>query len=93
MRKKMPNSKQAKKRMIQSEKRRKCNHSQMSKMRTSIKRLLKSIESKDLDISQTNFKIASSIIDKSVNKKLIHKNKAARYKSKLNKKIKEIGKN
>ena len=41
--KSMPNSKQAKKRMVQSEKKRKYNHSYISKMRTSIKTLLKSI--------------------------------------------------
>ena len=86
----MPNSKQAKKRMIQSEKSRKYNHSHMSRMRTSIKNLLNSIEKKDLKLSQDNFKIASSIIDKSVNKNLIHRNKAARYKTKLNAKIKEL---
>ena len=86
----MPNSKQAKKRMIQSEKNRKANHSYMSKMRTSIKNLLKSIEKKDVSLSQNNFKIASSIIDKSVNRKLIHKNKAARYKTKLNDRLKAI---
>ena len=84
----MPNSKQAKKRMLQSEKKRKYNHSNISKMRTIIKKFLKSIEQKNLELSKNNFKMATSVIDKSVNKKLIHKNKAARYKKKLNSKLK-----
>ena len=86
----MPNSKQAKKRMIQSEKSRQSNHSHMSKMRTSIKNLLKAVEQGNLKDAQDSFKIASSIIDKSVNRKLIHKNKAARYKMKLNQKLKNL---
>lgn len=86
----MPNSRQAKKRMIQSEKSRQYNHSYISKMRTSIKSLLKSIDKKDVELVNLNFKIAVSIIDKSVNRNLIHKNKAARYKTKLNKKVKNL---
>lgn len=86
----MPNSKQAKKRMKQSEKSRKNNHSYISKMRTSIKNLLKSIEKKDLKSSNDHFKIASSVIDKSAKKNLIHKNKASRYKTRLNARIKSI---
>ena len=86
----MPNSKQARKRMLQSERNRKYNQSNISKMRTVIKNLLKSIDKKDVDLSNKNFKIAVSIIDKSVNKKLIHKNKAARYKTKLSGKLKDL---
>ena len=38
-----------------------------------------------------NFREATSVIDKLVMKGLIHKNKAARHKSRLNKQIRKLG--
>ena len=86
----MANTKQALKRSRQSEKHRIDNKWQMSRMNTHIKRVLTAIESKDVPQAQTEFKSAMSYIDKLAHKGLIHKNKAARHKSCLNKRIKEI---
>tara|TARA_B100000953_G_C17733413_1_gene329678 strand:+ start:200 stop:478 length:279 start_codon:yes stop_codon:yes gene_type:complete len=83
----LANTAQARKRVRQSEKARTRNAAQKSNFRTSIKKVLKSLSDKNKDQSNANFKEAMSIMDKLVIKGLIHKNKAARQKSRLNKKI------
>ena len=83
----LANTAQARKRVRQSEKARTRNAAQKSNFRTSIKKILKSLSDKNKDQSNANFKEAMSIMDKLVIKGLIHKNKAARQKSRLNKKI------
>ena len=83
----LANTAQARKRVRQSEKARTRNAGQKSNFRTSIKKVLKSLSDKNKDQSNANFKEAMSIMDKLVIKGLIHKNKAARQKSRLNKKI------
>ena len=86
----MANTAQARKRVRQSEKARTRNAAQKSNFRTSIKKVLKSLSDKNKDQSNANFKEAMSVMDKLVIKGLIHKNKAARQKSRLNKKIQEL---
>ena len=83
----LANTAQARKRVRQSEKSRTRNAAQKSNFRTSIKKVLKSLSDKNKDQSNANFKEAMSVMDKLVIKGLIHKNKAARQKSRLNKKI------
>ena len=83
----LANTAQARKRVRQSEKSRTRNAAQKSNFRTSIKKVLKSLSDKNKDQSNVDFKEAMSVIDKLVIKGLIHKNKAARQKSRLNKKI------
>ena len=83
----LANTAQARKRVRQSEKARARNAAQKSNFRTSIKKVLKSLSDKNRDQSNVDFKEAMSAIDKLVIKGLIHKNKAARQKSRLNKKI------
>ena len=83
----LANTAQARKRVRQSEKARTRNAAQKSNFRTSIKKVLKSLSDKNKDQSNENFKEAMSIMDKLVIKGLIHKNKAAKQKSRLNKKI------
>ncbi|MEN9849689.1 MAG: ribosomal protein [Pseudomonadota bacterium] len=80
----MANSAQAKKRAIQAEKHRQLNASQRSMLRTYIKKVLKAIASKDAEQAQAAYKVAVPVIDGMANKGLIHKNKAARHKSRLN---------
>jgi small subunit ribosomal protein S20 len=84
------NSKQAKKRARQSEKKRKHNTSRRSMLRTYIKKVITAIEAKDLVKAQEAYKAAQPIIDKLANKDLIHKNKGARIKSRLQAKIKAL---
>jgi len=79
----LANTKQAKKAAIQSEKRRQLNASQRSAMRTSLKKVLKAIESGDKVSAEEAYKKAVSSVDSMAGKGLIHKNKAARHKSRL----------
>lgn len=86
----MANTIKAKKRAIQSEKRRQHNTSLRSMYRTFIKKVEAAIIAKNKDNAVTAFKNAVPVIDKMVSKGIIHKNKAARHKSRLTAKIKAI---
>ena len=86
----MANTSQARKRVRQTNKARARNASQKSEFRSSVKKVLKSISEKNKDQSSLDYKKAVSVMDKLVTKGLIHKNKAARHKSRLNKQLKEI---
>ncbi len=79
----MPNHKSAEKRVRQNEKRRNINRSNKSRVRTQIKKLRSAIALKDASLSQELLNPTVSVIDKAVNKGLLHKNTAARYKSRL----------
>jgi small subunit ribosomal protein S20 len=84
------NTAQAKKRAKQADKHRANNISLKSKMRTSLKKVIKAIAAGEKTAAEQAFKQAVPYLDSMVNKKLIHKNKAARHKSRLNAHIKEI---
>ena len=86
----MANTPQARQRDRQAGKARTRNAAQKSNFRSSIKKVLKSLAEKNKDQSNANFKEAMSIMDKLVIKGLIHKNKAARHKSRLNKHIQKL---
>lgn len=84
----MANSPQAKKRAQQNIKLNQHNSSLRSAMRTSIKKILIAINKSDKEAAKSHFKQAVAIIDSLAGKKLIHANKAARLKSRLNSKLK-----
>ncbi len=86
----MANSKQAKKRAVQSEKRRQNNASRRSMMRTLTKKVIVAIEAGDKEIATKELAAATPILDRYASKGLIHKNKAARSKSRLNASIKAL---
>ena len=86
----MANTAQARKRARQSEKRRIHNASQRSMVRTYIKRVDTAIASADSATAGTALAEAMPLIDKMVTKGIMHKNKAARHKSRLNKKVKAL---
>lgn len=86
----MANSAQARKRARQAEKRHEHNMAQRSAVRTSIKKVLKAIATGDKAQAEAAYKDASPMIDKMANKGLIHKNKAARHKSRLNTRIRAL---
>lgn len=86
----MANSAQARKRARQAEKRRIHNASQRSMVRTYIKRVSAAIESGDASAASSAYAEATPLIDKMVTKGIMHKNKAARHKSRLHKKIKAL---
>ncbi|MGD8911348.1 MAG: 30S ribosomal protein S20 [Candidatus Thiodiazotropha sp.] len=86
----MANSAQARKRARQADKRRSRNQAQRSEMRTHIKRVIKQIAAGSKEGAIEAYKQAMPAIDSAVNKGLIHKNKAARHKSRLNVQIKTM---
>ncbi len=87
----MANIKSAKKRARQSEVRRMRNASQRSMLRSSIRRVLKAIEAKDKAGAQAAYQAAEPLVDRYAHHGLIHKNKAARHKSRLSAKIQALG--
>ncbi|MCI2808590.1 30S ribosomal protein S20 [Eoetvoesiella caeni] len=79
----MANTAQARKRARQSVALNKHNSSLRSMLRTSIKRVRQAIEAGDKAAATEVFQKASSVIDRIADKNIIHKNKAARHKSRL----------
>ena len=78
----MPNHKSAEKRMRQSERRRKLNRGNRSRLRTSLKNLRSALEGDGKQASEILPETISTI-DRAVQKGVLHKNAAARYKSRL----------
>lgn len=86
----MANSPQAKKRARQAEKRRIHNASLRSTVRTSIKKVIAAIASGNADQAKQAYNEAVPVIDRMADKGIIHKNKAARHKSRLNTQVKAL---
>ncbi len=86
----MANTAQAKKRVRQAEKSRQRNASHRSALRTSIKKVVAAIAAGDAETAKTAYTDAVPMIDRSVGKGLIHANKAARHKSRLNAQIRSL---
>ncbi len=86
----MPNITSAKKRARQSEARRQHNKHIRSGMRTTVKSVVYAIEKGDKEAAVEAYKAAVPAIDSSVSKGILHKNKAARSKSRLNARIKSM---
>jgi len=85
----LANLKQAKKRAIQSESRRKRNAKDRSKMRTFVKRSIQALD-KDKDSAKEAANNAFSILDNMARKGIIHRNKAARLKRNISKRVKSF---
>jgi small subunit ribosomal protein S20 len=83
----MANHKSAEKRMRQNAKRKEINRSNRSKLRTSIKKLRAAVTGADKTESTELLYPTISLIDKAVNKGIIHRNTAARHKSRLTKHV------
>ena len=86
----MANSAQARKRARQAETRRQRNASQRSMLRTYMKSVVKAVASGDAQAAQAAYQSALPIIDSSAGKGLIHKNKAARHKSRLAQQVRSL---
>jgi small subunit ribosomal protein S20 len=84
------NNPQAKKRAKQAEKARALNASQRSTVRTSIKKVVNAIETGNKQEAVAAYNAAVPVIDSFADKGIIHKNKAARHKSRLSSKIKSL---
>ena len=86
----MANIKQARKRARQAEKTRKHNMGMRSLMRTKIKKVVNACDAGDKDAAAAAYKEAVPVIDSMTGKGLLHKNKAARHKSRLNQHVRSM---
>ena len=86
----MANTSSARKRVRQNERHRENNMALKSRMRTSVKKVIKAIDEKNAGEAAELFKKAQPLIDSLARKGIIHKNKAANQKRKLIKGIKLI---
>jgi len=86
----LANTKQAAKRARQNIKRRDHNRALRSRMRTHVKRVREAIEAKNYETAKTYLAEAIPVLDSSCSKGLLHKNNAARLKSKLNAQVKAL---
>jgi small subunit ribosomal protein S20 len=86
----MANSAQAKKRARQSVARNAHNSALRTRLRTAIKKVRKAVEAGDKAAAKTVFTESMSIIDSVADKKIVHKNKASRHKSRLSAAIKAM---
>lgn len=86
----MANTTQARKRARQAEKARLHNGSLRSMVRTYIKKVVAAIQTGDAEKAKTAYAAAVPVIDRIADKGIIHKNKAARHKSRLNAQIKAL---
>lgn len=86
----MANTPQSRKRARQNENARKHNASLRSMARTYMKKVIRAIEAGDAEAAKAAYAAAVPVIDRIADKGLIHKNKAARHKSRLNSRIKAL---
>ncbi len=86
----MANTPQARKRARQNDKHRAHNASLRSMVRTYIKKVNAAIAKGDVEAAKTAYAAAVPVIDRVADKGIIHKNKAARHKSRLNAHIKAL---
>jgi len=87
----MANIASARKRARQAVKRNQHNSSLRSRVRTAIKSVRKAIAAGDAQAARSSLQSAQGIIDRIADKKIIHKNAAARYKSRLSAAVKAMG--
>ena len=87
----MANHKSAEKRVRQTVKRNEINRANRGKLRTQIKKLRAAITGSDKAAGNELLNPTISLIDKAVNKGIIHRNTAARYKSRLSKHVADLG--
>jgi small subunit ribosomal protein S20 len=87
----MANSKQAAKRAKKSVTQRAANMSLRTSLRSAIKKVQKSITAADQTVARAALKAEQATIDAMAGKRIIHKNKAARHKSRLAAQVKALG--
>ena len=86
----MANIKSAKKRAKQTVVRNARNAAQRSMLRTAVKKVLKALDANDAAAAQAAYVVAQPILARFSSRGLIHKNKAARHKSRLTARIKAL---
>lgn len=88
----MPNKKHQKKHMRQSEKRRERNRSNRAAFRTALKSATTAIEAGEVPAAETALAATLKVVGKTAKKGLIHKNKAARHQSRLQRRLNALKK-
>lgn len=86
----MANSPQAKKRALQADKHNAQNAAHRSRFRSALKKVMYALDANDKATAETAYKAALPVIDSMASKGLIHKNKAARHKSRLNTRLRSL---
>lgn len=86
----MANNPQALKRARQAEKSRQQNASQRTMLRTYVKKVVSAIAGGDAEAAKAAYQAAVPVVDRMADKGIIHKNKAARHKSRLNARIRAM---
>jgi small subunit ribosomal protein S20 len=84
----MPNTKSAKKRLRQNDVRRTRNRAVKSAVKTQMKKVREAVTAGNLDVAETEFRLAAKKLDRAASAKTIHKNNAARHKARLSHLIK-----
>jgi len=87
----MANTKQSAKRAKNAIKQRSANMSLRTTLRSAIKKVQKAIATGDAKVAEAARRAEQSTIDSIADKRIIHKNKAARHKSRLARQIKALG--
>lgn len=86
----MANSASSKKRARQSVTRRTRNTAQRARLRTYVKKVIAAVEGGDAQVAKEAYQVVVPMIDSAASKGLIHKNKAARSKSRLNARVRAL---
>lgn len=86
----MANHKSAIKRIRQTERRNEVNRRNRSSLRTQVKALRAAIDNGDQEQAKAALNATVSLIDKSIQKGILHRNAAARYKSRLTVRVNQM---
>ncbi|SIT70208.1 SSU ribosomal protein S20P [Ectothiorhodosinus mongolicus] len=86
----MANIASARKRARQAENNRQRNMAARSHFRTAVKKVLKAVRAGDKETATAAYQAAVPVIDQTVTKGIIHRNKAARHKSRLNSRVRAL---
>ncbi len=86
----MPNIKSAKKRLKQSIVQRERNRAGKHKIKTECKKVIAAVTAGNVDQAETELRTAAKLLDKSAASRVIHRNAAARVKSRLSARIKTL---
>jgi len=86
----MPNTVSAKKRLRQNIARRQRNRSIKRAIRTQCRKVREAVEAGDAETAEVEFRLATKKLDRAGARNIIHRNAAARTKSRLSAKIKAL---
>ena len=87
----MANHLSALKRARQTEKRTAVNRANTTQLRSTLREMRETLAKGDKEIAQKTYRETVSALDKAIQKGVLHKNTAARYKSRLSARVKAVG--